>query len=131
MLTPACRRRRLWCLLQMWPGLIQKAKDGGLDVIETYVFWDIHEPVRGQARRRNTTTLHHTLLLVYLLSSFFLTFPNHLLLLATIMSQRVPIRCLLPLHPMLYSHLFSAPAVPLLLVPCLLPLLFQEELLHH
>ncbi|WVZ56297.1 hypothetical protein U9M48_006848 [Paspalum notatum var. saurae] len=33
----------------MWPGLIQKAKDGGLDVIETYVFWDIHEPVRGQA----------------------------------------------------------------------------------
>lgn len=32
----------------MWPGLIQKAKDGGLDVIETYVFWDIHEPVRGQ-----------------------------------------------------------------------------------
>lgn len=39
----ACRR-------QMWPGLIQKAKDGGLDVIETYVFWDIHEPVRGQAR---------------------------------------------------------------------------------
>ena len=43
-------------MLQMWPGLIQKAKDGGLDVIETYVFWDIHEPVRGQARR-NTTTL--------------------------------------------------------------------------
>jgi beta-galactosidase GanA len=35
---------------QMWPGIIQKAKDGGLDVIETYVFWDIHEPVRGQAR---------------------------------------------------------------------------------
>ncbi|CAI9105115.1 OLC1v1003970C1 [Oldenlandia corymbosa var. corymbosa] len=33
---------------QMWPALIQKAKDGGLDVIETYVFWDISEPVRGQ-----------------------------------------------------------------------------------
>ncbi|KAL6907545.1 hypothetical protein ACP4OV_002584 [Aristida adscensionis] len=32
----------------MWPGLIQKSKDGGLDVIETYVFWDIHEPARGQ-----------------------------------------------------------------------------------
>ncbi|KAG6588039.1 hypothetical protein SDJN03_16604, partial [Cucurbita argyrosperma subsp. sororia] len=29
---------------QMWPGLIQKAKDGGLDVIETYVFWNGHEP---------------------------------------------------------------------------------------
>lgn len=34
----------------MWPGLMQKAKDGGLDVVETYVFWDIHEPVQGQAR---------------------------------------------------------------------------------
>nr|GEV23475.1 beta-galactosidase 8 [Tanacetum cinerariifolium] len=32
----------------MWPGLIQKAKDGGLDVIETYVFWNLHEPVRNQ-----------------------------------------------------------------------------------
>lgn len=32
----------------MWPGLIQKAKDGGLDVIETYVFWNLHEPVQGQ-----------------------------------------------------------------------------------
>ncbi|KAL8496693.1 hypothetical protein ACS0TY_020394 [Phlomoides rotata] len=32
----------------MWPDLIQKSKDGGLDVIETYVFWDSHEPVRGQ-----------------------------------------------------------------------------------
>jgi beta-galactosidase GanA len=34
----------------MWPGLMQKAKDGGLDIVETYVFWDVHEPVRGQAR---------------------------------------------------------------------------------
>ncbi|GKD63071.1 beta-galactosidase 8-like protein [Tanacetum coccineum] len=33
----------------MWPGLIQKAKDGGLDVIETYVFWSLHEPNRNQA----------------------------------------------------------------------------------
>lgn len=33
---------------QMWPGLIQKAKDGGLDVIQTYVFWNGHEPVQGQ-----------------------------------------------------------------------------------
>ncbi|XP_008225494.1 PREDICTED: beta-galactosidase 8 [Prunus mume] len=32
----------------MWPDLIQKSKDGGLDVIETYVFWNFHEPVRGQ-----------------------------------------------------------------------------------
>ncbi|KAK2439709.1 beta-galactosidase [Trifolium repens] len=33
---------------QMWPDLIKKAKDGGLDAIETYIFWDIHEPVRRQ-----------------------------------------------------------------------------------
>ncbi|CAN0861470.1 Beta-galactosidase 3 [Linum grandiflorum] len=27
----------------MWEDLIQKAKDGGVDVIETYVFWNVHE----------------------------------------------------------------------------------------
>ena len=32
----------------MWPDLIQKAKDGGLDVIQTYVFWNGHEPTRGK-----------------------------------------------------------------------------------
>ncbi|KAJ9183823.1 hypothetical protein P3X46_007630 [Hevea brasiliensis] len=32
---------------EMWPDLIQKAKDGGLDVIETYVFWNGHEPTPG------------------------------------------------------------------------------------
>ncbi|GAV86699.1 Glyco_hydro_35 domain-containing protein [Cephalotus follicularis] len=31
----------------MWEGLIQKAKDGGLDVIDTYVFWNVHEPSPG------------------------------------------------------------------------------------
>ncbi|KAG9443677.1 hypothetical protein H6P81_015017 [Aristolochia fimbriata] len=29
---------------EMWPDLIQKAKQGGLDAIETYIFWDVHEP---------------------------------------------------------------------------------------
>ncbi|PKA63661.1 Beta-galactosidase [Apostasia shenzhenica] len=33
---------------EMWPDLIQKAKDGGLDVIQTYVFWNGHEPSPGQ-----------------------------------------------------------------------------------
>ncbi|XP_059636219.1 beta-galactosidase-like [Cornus florida] len=28
----------------MWPDLIRKAKEGGIDTIETYVFWDHHEP---------------------------------------------------------------------------------------
>ncbi|KAK8582170.1 hypothetical protein V6N13_145151 [Hibiscus sabdariffa] len=33
---------------EMWPDLIQKSKDGGLDMIETYVFWSSHEPFRNQ-----------------------------------------------------------------------------------
>lgn len=32
---------------EMWEDLIQKAKDGGLDMIETYVFWNGHEPSPG------------------------------------------------------------------------------------
>ncbi|XP_011660030.1 beta-galactosidase 15 isoform X2 [Cucumis sativus] len=32
----------------MWPDLIKKSKEGGLDTIETYVFWNAHEPVRRQ-----------------------------------------------------------------------------------
>lgn len=34
-------------IMQMWEGLIQKAKEGGLDVIDTYVFWNLHEPSPG------------------------------------------------------------------------------------
>ncbi|XP_074307940.1 beta-galactosidase 6 isoform X2 [Silene latifolia] len=34
--------------MQMWPSLIAKAKEGGLDVIQTYVFWNVHEPQPGQ-----------------------------------------------------------------------------------
>ncbi|CAI9100770.1 OLC1v1037937C1 [Oldenlandia corymbosa var. corymbosa] len=33
---------------EMWPDLIKKAKEGGLDAIETYIFWNAHEPVRRQ-----------------------------------------------------------------------------------
>ncbi|XP_028786590.1 beta-galactosidase 6-like [Neltuma alba] len=33
---------------QMWPSLIAKAKEGGIDVIQTYVFWNVHEPQPGQ-----------------------------------------------------------------------------------
>ncbi|CAI9115007.1 OLC1v1015839C1 [Oldenlandia corymbosa var. corymbosa] len=32
----------------MWPSLIAKAKHGGVDAIETYVFWNLHEPQPGQ-----------------------------------------------------------------------------------
>ncbi|VAH12446.1 unnamed protein product [Triticum turgidum subsp. durum] len=33
---------------EMWPDLIRKAKEGGLDAIETYVFWNGHEPRRRE-----------------------------------------------------------------------------------
>lgn len=32
----------------MWPDILEKAKRGGLNVIQTYVFWNIHEPIEGQ-----------------------------------------------------------------------------------
>ncbi|XP_047325140.1 beta-galactosidase 16-like [Impatiens glandulifera] len=32
----------------MWPSIISKAKQGGLDVIQTYVFWNLHEPQPDQ-----------------------------------------------------------------------------------
>lgn len=33
---------------EVWPEIIRKSKEGGLDVIETYVFWNYHEPVKGE-----------------------------------------------------------------------------------
>ncbi|XP_062204504.1 beta-galactosidase 15 isoform X1 [Phragmites australis] len=33
---------------EMWPSLIAKCKEGGADVIETYVFWNGHELAKGQ-----------------------------------------------------------------------------------
>uniref|UniRef100_A0A803Q791 beta-galactosidase n=1 Tax=Cannabis sativa TaxID=3483 RepID=A0A803Q791_CANSA len=33
---------------EMWPDLIEKSKEGGADVIQTYVFWNGHEPVKGE-----------------------------------------------------------------------------------
>ncbi|KAK3034526.1 hypothetical protein RJ639_032515 [Escallonia herrerae] len=33
---------------EMWPDLIKKSKDGGLNTIETYIFWNAHEPLRRQ-----------------------------------------------------------------------------------
>ncbi|XP_074295162.1 beta-galactosidase 3-like isoform X1 [Silene latifolia] len=32
---------------EMWEDLIMKAKKGGLDAIDTYVFWNVHEPSPG------------------------------------------------------------------------------------
>lgn len=38
----------------MWPDLIAKAKEGGLDVIQTYVFWNLHEPQQGQVNSNSS-----------------------------------------------------------------------------
>ena len=46
--TCACADVIRKCDIQMWPDLIQKAKDGGLDAIETYIFWNVHEPRRRE-----------------------------------------------------------------------------------
>lgn len=32
----------------MWASLISKSKQGGLDAIDTYVFWNLHEPKPGE-----------------------------------------------------------------------------------
>lgn len=31
-----------------WPSIFQQAKDHGINLIQTYVFWDIHEPENDQ-----------------------------------------------------------------------------------
>ncbi|ONM23190.1 Beta-galactosidase 11 [Zea mays] len=33
---------------EMWPKLIERAKEGGLNTIETYIFWNAHEPEPGK-----------------------------------------------------------------------------------
>ncbi|KAF6174887.1 hypothetical protein GIB67_026375 [Kingdonia uniflora] len=39
---------RYYCNKWMWPDLIQKPKDGGLDVIQACLFWNGHEPSPGK-----------------------------------------------------------------------------------
>ncbi|KAM7468316.1 hypothetical protein LguiB_015878 [Lonicera macranthoides] len=41
---------------KMWPELIKKSKNGGLNTIETYIFWNAHEPSRGQTEMRVFTS---------------------------------------------------------------------------
>lgn len=36
----------------MWPDLIGKAKAGGLDAIESFVFWNLHEPKKREVSPR-------------------------------------------------------------------------------
>lgn len=51
----------------MWPDLIQKAKDGGLDVIQTYVFWNGHEPSPGKV----LVLMHFNLFLILNIVLFY------------------------------------------------------------
>jgi hypothetical protein len=32
----------------MWPHLFKKTKEAGINAIDTYVFWNLHEPLEGQ-----------------------------------------------------------------------------------
>ncbi|KAL9244855.1 hypothetical protein vseg_018576 [Gypsophila vaccaria] len=34
--------------VEMWGDILDKCKEGGLNVIQTYIFWGIHEPVKGE-----------------------------------------------------------------------------------
>jgi len=45
----------------MWEDLIQKAKDGGLDVVETYIFWNVHEPSPGNVLHFSLPCTSYTL----------------------------------------------------------------------
>ena len=50
----------------MWPDLIQKAKDGGLDVIQTYVFWNGHEPSPGKVIQKLNLTFSFLHIYIYI-----------------------------------------------------------------
>lgn len=45
----------------MWPDLIQKAKRGGINLIQTYVFWNLHEPVEGKVMNPNVFLVKRTI----------------------------------------------------------------------
>ncbi|KAL9238396.1 hypothetical protein vseg_012824 [Gypsophila vaccaria] len=34
--------------VEMWGEILDKCKEGGLNVIQTYVFWGLHEPIKGE-----------------------------------------------------------------------------------
>ena len=54
----------------MWPSLISKAKFGGLDVIESYVFWNLHEPQPGQVSYPSMNCMYHILSAWIIISCF-------------------------------------------------------------
>lgn len=59
----------------MWPDLVAAAKRGGVDVIETYVFWNGHEPSPGQVSSLPTS---FPFFLIALLRDMFLNITRFL-----------------------------------------------------
>ena len=49
-------------ILQMWPSLVQTAKEGGCNAIESYVFWNGHEPSPGKVSVFVELCVHHQIL---------------------------------------------------------------------
>ena len=35
---------------QEWEDILDKCKEGGLNVIQTYAFWNVHEPIKGKVK---------------------------------------------------------------------------------
>ena len=64
----------------MWPSLIAKAKAGGLDVIQTLVFWNLHEPQFDQVSlsfslsSKYISLISLMVMLIYVFFFFFLQF---------------------------------------------------------
>jgi hypothetical protein len=56
-----------------WPDLIAKAKDGGLNVVETYVFWNVHEPEKDVVREPRAANIYCSNLLRDSLIAVFLS----------------------------------------------------------
>ena len=54
----------------MWEDLILKAKNGGLDVIDTYVFWNVHEPSPGNVSVSDQDSYDNKLCYVTLVALF-------------------------------------------------------------
>ncbi|CAA7016575.1 unnamed protein product [Microthlaspi erraticum] len=49
---------------EMWPHIIKRAKQGGLNTIQTYVFWNVHEPEQGKFNFSGRADLVHFIKLI-------------------------------------------------------------------
>lgn len=60
----------------MWPNIIKRAKQGGLNTIQTYVFWNVHEPEQGKVIFKDYKTKENNDMKIFIMhcleGSFFL-----------------------------------------------------------